>query len=95
MLSHKEEHAKLAIEDLKNYGDPSCVEWIKCDLEDLSEVDRTVRDLREKVKERLDVPVCNAGLGVGVYNESKNGLSLFLSNFDILEFACAEFVLIM
>ncbi|KAL0635723.1 hypothetical protein Q9L58_005358 [Maublancomyces gigas] len=73
LLSDKELHANLAQEELQKYGDSSRVEWVKCDLRDLREVDRTAKALREKEK-RLDCLVANAGIGVGVYNLSKDGI---------------------
>lgn len=75
MLSEKEEHANLAQEELKKYGDASRVEWVKCNLQDLKEVDRTAKELKEKEK-RLDCLVANAGIGVGVYNLSRDGIGM-------------------
>lgn len=72
LLSMKEEHAVEAIEDLKEYGDTSRVEWKQCNFEDLEMTDKVAKELREL--DRIDGLVCNAGLGVGVYNETKNGL---------------------
>lgn len=75
LLSDKELHADLAQAELQKYGDSSRVEWVKCDLRDLKEVDRTAKALREKEK-RLDCLVANAGIGVGVYNLSKDGIGM-------------------
>lgn len=72
ILSKKEEHAEEAQEELKKWGDASRVEWKKCDLEDLHQTDEVAKELSKL--DRLDALVCNAGLGVGVYNETKDGL---------------------
>lgn len=80
LLSDKELHANLAQEELRKYGDASRVEWVKCDLQDLKEVDRTAKALREREK-RLDCLVANAGIGVGVYNLSKDGIGMMLHRF--------------
>ncbi|RPB08118.1 NAD(P)-binding protein [Morchella conica CCBAS932] len=73
ILSEKEHHADLAIDELQKYGDASRVEWVKCNLQDLKEVDRVAKGLKEKEK-RLDCLVSNAGIGVGVYNLSRDGI---------------------
>lgn len=75
LLSEKEEHANLAQEELKKYGDATRVEWVKCNLQDLKEVDRTAKELKEK-EGRLDCLVANAGIGVGVYNLSRDGIGM-------------------
>lgn len=77
LLSDKEHHASLARDELCKYGDPACVEWVKCDLRDLKEVHRTAMALKEKEK-RLDCLVANAGIGVGVYNLSKDGIGIYI-----------------
>ncbi|KAI1653471.1 hypothetical protein F4813DRAFT_383250 [Daldinia decipiens] len=71
LLGKKEEHLTEAEEDLKNYGDVSRVEFIKCELEDLRHTDEVARNLASKL-DRLDDLVLNAGLGVGKYNETKD-----------------------
>ncbi|KAI1642398.1 uncharacterized protein F4817DRAFT_362297 [Daldinia loculata] len=73
LLGKKEEHLAEAEEDLKNYGDVSRVEFIKCELEDLRHTDEVARNLASKL-DRLDALVLNAGLGVGKYNETKDAL---------------------
>ncbi|KAF8252544.1 NAD(P)-binding protein [Wilcoxina mikolae CBS 423.85] len=73
MLSQKPDHAELAKQELEKYGDPKKVEFVKCDLEDLKEVDATAKRLKGELK-RIDALVCNAGIGVGVYNLSKDGI---------------------
>lgn len=45
LLSNKEEHAVRAREALKEWGDASRVEWKKCDLEDLGQVDEVAKEL--------------------------------------------------
>lgn len=75
ILSEKEHHADLAIDELQKYGDASRVEWVKCNLQDLKEVDRVAKGLKEKEK-RLDCLVSNAGIGVGVYNLSRDGIGI-------------------
>jgi WW domain-containing oxidoreductase len=73
LLSNKEEHAEEAKESLKEFGDISKVEWRQCNLEDLKQTDEVARSLAQELT-RLDALVCNAGLGVGVYNETRDGL---------------------
>lgn len=73
MLSLKEEHAQQAMEALKEFGNPNHVEWLQCDLEDLKQTDEVAKKLKSELK-TLDGLVCNAGLGVGVYNETKDGI---------------------
>lgn len=73
MLSSKKEHADLAMQALDRYGDPNRVEWLQCNLENLNQVDRTARRLLSRLG-RLDALVCNAGIGVGVYGETKDGI---------------------
>ncbi|KAI0122392.1 NAD(P)-binding protein [Daldinia grandis] len=73
LLGKKEEHLAEAEEDLKNYGDVSRVEFIKCELEDLRHTDEVAQNLASKL-DRLDALVLNAGLGVGKYNETKDAL---------------------
>lgn len=73
LLSMKEEHAQEALEDLKEWGDTSKVEWKQCNLESFKQTDEVAKSLSNEL-DRLDGLVCNAGLGVGVYNESGDGL---------------------
>ncbi|KAI9795069.1 MAG: hypothetical protein M1816_000091 [Peltula sp. TS41687] len=72
-LSMKEEHAQEAIDELKKWGNPDHVEWVQCNLEDLHQTDQTAKKLKSELKS-LDGLVCNAGIGVGVYNETKDGI---------------------
>jgi len=70
LLSNKENHAAEAQEELgKKWGDASKVEWRQCNLESLKQTDECARSLAKEL-DRLDAVVCNAGLGVGVYNET-------------------------
>jgi WW domain-containing oxidoreductase len=73
LLSNKEQHADEAKEALKEFGDSSKVEWRQCNLEDFKQTDEVARQLASELT-RLDALVCNAGLGVGVYNETRDGL---------------------
>ncbi|XXH01680.1 hypothetical protein Hte_008041 [Hypoxylon texense] len=73
LLGKKEEHLDESKEALRSYGDVSRVEFIRCELEDLRETDRVARSLVANL-ERLDALVLNAGLGVGNYGETKDGL---------------------
>ncbi|KAI1378038.1 NAD(P)-binding protein [Hypoxylon crocopeplum] len=73
LLGKKEEHLAEAEEGLKKYGDVSRVEFVKCELEDLKQTDEVARDLASKL-DRLDALVLNAGLGVGPYGETNDGL---------------------
>ncbi|KAF2395698.1 NAD(P)-binding protein [Trichodelitschia bisporula] len=73
ILSKKEEHAEDAQKELKEWGDISKVEWKKCDFEDLKQVDEVAKELAKNL-DQLDALICNAGLGIGPYNESKDGL---------------------
>ncbi|KAL8749769.1 MAG: hypothetical protein Q9199_007488 [Rusavskia elegans] len=72
LLSQKEEHADDAIEELKKYGDTSKVHWIQCDLKDLKQTDSAAKQLQGE--KQIDALICNAGEGVGSYNETVDGL---------------------
>ncbi|OQV05940.1 hypothetical protein CLAIMM_10592 [Cladophialophora immunda] len=73
ILSNKEEHAHSALEELKEYGDASKAHWVKCDLEDLKFTEKVANELADS-QEKLHGLILNAGLGVGVYNETKDHL---------------------
>ncbi|KAI1139115.1 NAD(P)-binding protein [Hypoxylon sp. FL0543] len=73
LLGKKEEHLAEAEEGLKKYGDVSRVEFVQIELEDLKHTDEVARSLASKL-DRLDALVLNAGLGVGKYAETKDGL---------------------
>ncbi|KAL9004972.1 MAG: hypothetical protein Q9188_002220 [Gyalolechia gomerana] len=72
LLSQKEEHANEAIEELKKYGDASKVQWIQLDLKDLKQTDSVAKQLQSE--KQIDALICNAGEGVGNYNETVDGL---------------------
>lgn len=73
VVGKKEEHLDEAHEGLKKYGDVSKVHLIQCELEDLHHTDSVAKRLASEL-DRLDALVLNAGLGVGVYNETKDGI---------------------
>ena len=73
LLSNKEEHAQDAIDQLKEFGDVNKVEWLKCDLADLHQTNEVAQMLKGKLT-RLDGLTANAGIGVGKYWETKDGL---------------------
>ncbi|KAL8894033.1 MAG: hypothetical protein Q9192_004689 [Flavoplaca navasiana] len=72
LLSQKEEHADEAMEELKKYGDTSKVQWIHCDLKDLKQTYSAAKQLQSE--KQIDALICNAGEGVGKYNETVDGL---------------------
>jgi WW domain-containing oxidoreductase len=72
LLSNKEEHADESIQKLAEWGDTSKVEWKKCNLEDLEQTKQVAEELAKLPK--IDALICNAGLGVGVYHESRDGI---------------------
>ncbi|KAL8790391.1 MAG: hypothetical protein Q9195_006409 [Heterodermia aff. obscurata] len=72
LLSQKEEHADEAKRELEKYGNTSRVEWRQIDLKDLSQTDRVAKQLAEE--QRVDGLICNAGEGVGKYNETIDGI---------------------
>jgi len=76
---------------LKEWGDISKVEWKKCNLEDLKQVDEVAKQLVQELN-RLDALVCNAGLGVGVYNETRDGLD---SHMQVNVFSQAHLTLML
>ncbi|KAI0165360.1 NAD(P)-binding protein [Hypoxylon sp. FL1284] len=73
LLSKKEEHLAEAEEGLKKYGDVSRVEPVQCELGDLKHTDLVARSLASNLA-RLDALILNAGLGVGPYGETRDGL---------------------
>ncbi|KAF4541049.1 Oxidoreductase [Lasiodiplodia theobromae] len=91
LLSNKEQHAEEAQEELKKYGDTTRVEWKKCNLEDLKEVDAVSKELSRL--EKLDGLILNAGLGVGVYNETKDGIDSHMQVNHISQFHLAMVLL--
>ncbi|KKY13139.1 putative oxidoreductase bli-4 [Diplodia seriata] len=91
LLSNKEEHAEEAKEDLKKYGDATRVEWKKCNLQDLKEVDAVTKELSDL--EKLDGLILNAGVGVGVYSETKDGIDSHMQVNHISQFHLAMVLL--
>ncbi|KAH7115082.1 hypothetical protein B0J11DRAFT_618686 [Dendryphion nanum] len=89
LLSMKEEHAIEAQDDLKNWGDSSKVEWRQCNLESFKQTDEVAKSLAKDL-EHLDGLVLNAGLGVGVYNESGDGVD---SHMQVNHFSQAHIAL--
>jgi WW domain-containing oxidoreductase len=73
LCGKKEEHLAETEEGLKNYGDVSRVELIQIELEDLRKTAAVAAQLASKLS-RLDGLILNAGLGVGVYNETVDGI---------------------
>lgn len=73
LLSNKEDHAEDALEELREYGDIKLVEWVKCDLADLKATDAVAKQILEQ-ESVLHGMVMNAGLGVGKYWETVDGL---------------------
>jgi len=72
LLSNKKQHAEEAMEELKEFGDTSKVHWIHCDLSDLKQTDGVAKELTSE--KRIDALICNAGLGVGKYWETVDGI---------------------
>ncbi|EON66148.1 hypothetical protein W97_05391 [Coniosporium apollinis CBS 100218] len=85
MISKKEEHGQEAIEGLKKYGDVDKVQFIQCDFEDLKSVDKVAKELSESLQQ-LDGLICNAGLGVGPYNETVDGIDSHMQVNHISQF---------
>ncbi|KAK5171977.1 uncharacterized protein LTR77_003614 [Saxophila tyrrhenica] len=73
LLGKKEEHLSEAEEGLKKYGDISRVKPIQIELENLHQTDSVAKQLALELTQ-LDGLVLNAGLGVGVYNETADGI---------------------
>ncbi|KAK3678342.1 hypothetical protein LTR78_001639 [Recurvomyces mirabilis] len=73
LLGKEEEHIQEAEEGLKSYGNISKIHSIQIEFEDLAQTDQVAKQLASEI-DQLDALVLNAGLGVGVYNETKDGL---------------------
>lgn len=73
LLGKKEEHLAEAEEGLRKYGDTSRVVPMQIELEDLHQTDGVAKQLASTLG-RLDGLILNAGLGVGPYAESKDGI---------------------
>ncbi|KAI9163848.1 putative oxidoreductase bli-4 [Paramyrothecium foliicola] len=73
LLGKKEEHLEEAAEGLKKFGDVSNVEFVQVEFEDLHHTDEVAKKLASEI-DQLDALVLNAGLGVGPYGETKDGI---------------------
>lgn len=73
LLGKKQEHLDKAMEELKSFGDTSRVHPVQIELEDLKHTDKVARDLASRL-DKLDALVLNAGLGVGVFNLTPDGI---------------------
>ena len=73
LLGNKEQHLSEAEEGLAKFGDTSKIETIQVDLQDLCQTDRVAKDLASRLTQ-LDGLVCNAGIGVGEYSETADGI---------------------
>jgi len=73
LLGNKEQHLAEAQEGLAKFGDTSKIETIQVDLQDLHQTDRVAKDLATRLTS-LDGLVCNAGIGVGEYSETADGI---------------------
>ncbi|KAL4950404.1 hypothetical protein BDW69DRAFT_187380 [Aspergillus filifer] len=93
LLGKKEEHIEEAIEGLKKYGDVSRVHSIQIELEDLKGTDKVAKELKENLDGKLDALICNAGLGVGVYNETKDGIDSHMQVNHFAQFHLARILL--
>lgn len=79
LIGKKQEHLDSAIEHLKQYGDTSRVVPVQCEFEDLKDTDRVAKELvRELGEKKLNGLILNAGLGVGDYRESVDGLEVHM-----------------
>jgi WW domain-containing oxidoreductase len=92
LLGKKEEHIKDAEERLKEYGDISKVHSMQIELEDLKQTDEVAKELASKL-DRLDALICNAGLGVGVFNLTKDGIDSHMQVNHISQFHLAQTLL--
>ncbi|RGP81182.1 oxidoreductase bli- mitochondrial [Fusarium longipes] len=73
LLGKKQHHLDEAAEGLKKFGDVSRVEFVQVELEDLQQTDQVAKRLASELQ-RLDALILNAGLGVGPYGETKDGI---------------------
>ena len=92
ILSKKVEHLEEAEKALEAYGDLSKVHTIQCDLEDLHQTGEVATRLRHDLV-RLDALVLNAGVGVGKYAESKDGIDTHMQVNVIAQFHMAMVLL--
>ncbi|UPX21346.1 uncharacterized protein EKO05_0011533 [Ascochyta rabiei] len=89
LLSQSEQHAAEAQDALTHWGDATRVEWRQCNLESFRQTDEVARALAREL-DRLDALICNAGLGVGVYSESEDGVD---THMQVNHFAQAHLML--
>ncbi|KAL9127397.1 MAG: hypothetical protein Q9217_003715 [Psora testacea] len=73
IMSQKEQHAQEAMEALKEYGDTSRVHWVQCDFKDLKSTKEVSEELQKNEKQ-IDALICNAGEGVGKYDQTVDGI---------------------
>jgi len=74
MINRKEEQGSEAIQKIKQEaGDDAEVEWIACDLGNLSEVKSVFGGIRER-EERLDLLILSAGINANHYAEDADGI---------------------
>ncbi|KAI1426901.1 NAD(P)-binding protein [Xylaria sp. FL1777] len=73
IMGKKEQHLAEAHNSLQKYGHVSRVELIQCDFEDLQQTYEVSKKLASQLQ-RLDALVLNAGIGVGPYAVTKDGL---------------------
>jgi WW domain-containing oxidoreductase len=92
LLGKKEEHIEQAVERLKEYGDVSKVHTKQIELEDLKQTDQVAKELASKL-DRLDALICNAGLGVGVFNLTKDNIDSHMQVNHISQFHLAQTLL--
>ena len=76
MLSNKADHAHETIEELADWGNTSKIIKKKCDFKELKQV-RSIGEELAKLPQ-INALSCNAGLGVGVYNESIDGINTLM-----------------
>lgn len=87
LLSANPAHATTALEHLKAWGDvDAVVAWRKCDLRSFEDTKEAALGIRRELEKegglgRLDAVVANAGVGVGVYGETGDGLGEFSFSF--------------
>ncbi|KAI4799819.1 NAD(P)-binding protein, partial [Aureobasidium sp. EXF-8845] len=92
LLGKKKEHIRDAEEKLKEYGDISKVHSIQIELEDLAQTDVVAKSLASKL-DRLDALVCNAGLGVGPFNLTKDDIDSHMQVNHISQFHLVQTLL--
>lgn len=85
ILSNKEGHASDAVDALQKYGDISKIMWHQCNLNSLHHTDIVANDLLKSL-ERVDGLICNAGIGVGPYGLSEDGIETHMQINFIAQF---------